>query len=185
MPSTMGAAANATSATAVGSLRVASSPRGAAKVALALTIALLLMAGCRQRTIYHHYCATPVEGWEMIDTLTYTVDTLTQTDNYAIELGVRTSQAVGYPFQTLWIEVRQVWYTPGGALEQRCDTLACKMTNPMGDSKGQGTSMHQFCYGLDTLRLSRGTWGYLRVRHIMRRDLLPGVTDVGIRIYSP
>ena len=141
------------------------------------------IVSCTEGVIYHEYKATPVEGWEMIDTLSFRIDSIHRTGTYSIEIGVRTSEAVGYPFQTLWLEIKQNWFADSICQMFRCDTLSCKLALPDGGQMGNGIGMRQYHFDLDTVHLSKGMNGHIRLRHLMRRNILPGVSDIGVKIY--
>ena len=118
-----------------------------------------------------------MEGWESKDTLTFSIDSLTMEDTYVLSLGIRT--AVNYPFQSLWVVVKQSWNTP---LRQRIDTVACVTHDTHGNALGKGVARSQQLMAVDTLQLPIGARGTISIRHIMRRDLLPGISDVGIEL---
>jgi len=62
------------------------------------------------------------------------------------------------------------------------DTLYCSLTDREGDVSGKGVSVYQYTFPVDTFQLHRGARGTITIHHIMRRNLLPGVSDVGIRL---
>ena len=67
---------------------------------------LLIVVGCGQRRV-ETYCfrATPVDGWETTDSLVFPIDTVHQAGRYRLSIGVRTSAANPYPFQTLALSI--------------------------------------------------------------------------------
>lgn len=138
-------------------------------------VAAALLASCEERPVDYVYRSTPLGGWEPKDTLFFPTDTVRRSGRYAFSLGVRTSAA--FPFQSLWLVVKREWDRP--AL-QRLDTVVCRLTDAAGEASERGISLNQFEIPVDTIRLDAGATGRVTVRHIMRRDLLPGVSDVGI-----
>lgn len=144
---------------------------------LALPMLIGLLTACHTPPAYHNYRSVPVEGWESKDTLTFSIDSLTTEDTYVLSLGIRT--AANYPFQSLWVVVKQSWGTP---LRQRIDTVACVTHDPHGNALGKGVARSQQSLAVDTLQLPVGAKGIISIRHIMRRDLLPGISDVGIEL---
>lgn len=148
------------------------------RIPLALLLAASIivgMAACDSVPVSYAYRSTPVNGWEPKDTLSFPIDTIGRTGRYAMSVGVRTTAL--FPFQSLWLVVKQQWHqTSAGKL----DTVVCRFTNTTGDPANHGLSLNQFEFPFDTLHLQRGDRGHITVRHIMRRDILPGVSDIGI-----
>lgn len=147
-------------------------------VAAALLTATLLTA-CRPRPATYAFSSVPVDGWERGHVLTFPIDTLGSAGTYRLDVCLRTSTARPYPFRTLWLEVRR---QPGDSDRVYTDTLACNLVNAKGDPDGRGVSLLQYDFALDTLSLPAGTTGTISVRHIMSRDILQGISDVGIRL---
>lgn len=144
---------------------------------VALPMFIALLTACHTPPAYHNYRSVSVEGWESKDTLAFSIDSLPTEGTYVLSLGVRT--AVNYPFQSLWVVVKQSWSTP---LRQRIDTVACTTHDNHGNALGTGVARNQQLFAVDTLQLPIGARGTIGIRHIMRRDLLPGVSDVGIEL---
>lgn len=140
---------------------------------------LLIVVGCGQRRV-ETYCfrATPVDGWETTDSLVFPIDTVHQAGRYRLSIGVRTSAANPYPFQTLALSITTRLQ---GKKAQR-DTALCSLTDKDGDVNGQGVSLYQYAFPVSELHLEKGQTGTITVQHLMRRNLLPGVANVGIRL---
>ena len=51
-----------------------------------------------------------------------------------------------------------------------------------GNVEGKGVSYYQYDFPLSTLRLEKGDSLALVVRHAMKREILPGISDVGIML---
>ncbi len=150
----------------------------------ALTAALLLLTlatfcACVRRSTMYEYRPTPVDGWEQSDTLRFHADTVRRGGVYALTLGVRSSRVVPYPFQTLWLVVRQQWHNPD---YRRTDTVECRLALPNGDDPGHGVTVGQYVCPVTTLQVREGASADFTVTHFMRRELLPGITDVGLRL---
>lgn len=139
-------------------------------------LASLLMASCYSGTIYDKYNHTPLTGWEKNDTLSFEVPKLTEAGTYQPQLGLRINGA--YPFMSLTLIVEQTVYPSKRVVT---DTLDCKLINRKGISTGQGISYYQYNYPLHTLELASGDSLRIRVRHDMKREILPGISDIGIK----
>lgn len=146
---------------------------------VAIALVGLLLAACTHRPVAYEYRSTPVEGWEPGDSLHFRIDTLRQSADYVLTLGLRSSSAVPYPFQSVWLVVTQQWHNPERTLR---DTVECRLTSPDGDVEGTGVSIYQVEQPLRQLRLTEGSWADITIIHCMRREVLPGITNVGIRL---
>lgn len=144
---------------------------------LAVGLLVSALAGCQRAPQAYEYHATPVEGWEPGDTLSFRVDSVARAGNYRLSVGVRTSAAHPFPFRVLWLEVKQRWPEAGAS---RTDTLPCRLVTEEGNLAGRGVSLYQYSFPVCTLSLPQGAHGRVTVRHIMRSEMLPGVSDVGI-----
>lgn len=98
-------------------------------------------------------------------------------DKYATMLGLRVSEA--YPFQSLTLIVEQTVFP-----EKRTtrDTLNCQIYDPKGTIKGQGINYFQYHYLVSERNLKEGDSLHITVRHDMRREIIPGVADIGIKL---
>lgn len=138
---------------------------------------LLTLTACHESTVYYHYEHTPVAGWEKNDTLTFRTEPVATTGQYAEEVGVRISG--DYPFMSLNLIVDQLVLP---AHTTRSDTLTCRLIDELGNAKGNGISHYQYLFPLTTLSLSEGDRLHIAVRHDMKREILPGISDIGIRL---
>lgn len=148
------------------------------RVLIALTAAFVLtLSSCYKNKVYNNYHHTQIAGWEKNDTLYFDIPPLTRPGTYAMRLGLRTNNA--YPFMGLSLIVESTVY-PGKA--ERSDTLNCSLVDSNGNVKGQGVSFYQFNYHVTTLQLHSGDSLHVMVRHDMKREILPGISDVGIEL---
>ncbi len=138
-----------------------------------------LLCACGRGDAAFEYLPTPVEGWEQSDTLRFHTDTVRRGGVYELTLGVRTSQSTPYPFQTLWLVVRQQWHSPDSL---RTDTVECRLATANGDDTGHGVSISQHIFPIAEFQVPEGASADITVTHFMRRELLPGITDVGVRL---
>jgi gliding motility-associated lipoprotein GldH len=142
--------------------------------AVIATLALLL-TGCIGKTVYHHYEHTPAAGWEREDTLTFAVAPMKQHGVVQRAIGLRTTS--DFPFRSVSLVVEQVTY-PSGVF--RRDTVECTLADAEGRSLGDGISLKQQNFPLPDISLNEGDSLSVAIRHIMRLDPLPGITDVGL-----
>ena len=146
--------------------------------ALCLGLPAALAAGCRRDAAAYQYGNVSVDGWDSGDTVVLCVPPLEQGGVFAMQLGLRTSNTVPYPFRELWLTVKQEWASG----QTFADTLQCTLATPAGDASGKGVALNQYEFALPMRQLAKGDSARICINHIMRQDLLPGITDVGIRL---
>lgn len=140
-------------------------------------ITITLLASCIGNKVYDQYDHTPIAGWEKNDTLLFSIPPMQQDALYHSDLLLRISQS--YPFMSLTLIVDQtVW--PSRAT--RTDTLKCRLINSDGKSNGQGLSYYQYSFPVSNMHLHKGDSLQISVRHNMKREILPGVSDIGIQL---
>ncbi len=137
----------------------------------------LFLAGCNSNTAYNHYEHTPVAGWERNDTLFFDAGPIISSGQYVEEVGLRINGE--YPFTGLNLVVEQ---TIEPSHERHSDTLCCSLISEHGVAKGRGISNYQYIFHLTTLKLEQGDKLRVAVRHDMKREILPGIADIGVRL---
>lgn len=140
-----------------------------------LTIAIGLTS-CDRKTIYYHYEHAPVNGWEKNDALSFDISPVS-VGTYREELGLRIDKS--YPFMGLCLVIKQT-ILPSGYVHS--DTLNCNLIDEDGNNKGPGLSYYQYNFHVNTLRLQEGDSLNITVKHNMKREIMPGIVDVGIRL---
>lgn len=143
---------------------------------IVLTMALLCGA-CTGERVYDHYNHTPIAGWDKVDTLIFNVPPMLSDGRYDTNLGLRINKS--YPFMSLTLIVEQTIY-PGR--KTYTDTLVCKLIGDDGSIKGQGISSYQYRYHVSELMLHAKDSLHITVRHNMMREILPGISDIGISL---
>ena len=143
-------------------------------IAVGLCATLLLM-GCIEKTVYYHYEHTPMTGWEREDTLTFGVPPMTQRAVVQRYVGLRT--AVNYPYSKISMVVEQ---TTLPSNRHRRDTVHCTLVDSDGKNLGHGLSMRQQEFPLPDISLNEGDSLSVTIHHIMSRETLTGISDVGL-----
>jgi len=140
-------------------------------------VVAMVTTACDNHTVYYHYEHTLADGWDRTDTLHYQITSLPADGDYEAEVGVRINR--DYPFQNVGVIVditsictRQAWN----------DTLNCIVRDPDGDVEGQGISQYTALFPLKHLHLQQGDTLNVSIHHHMRREVLQGVTDVGVKL---
>ena len=135
----------------------------------------VLFVGCDSKTVYSHYEHTPQEGWEKNDTLFFEVPPVKVAGIYQEEIGIRTD--IGFPFQSLALNVAQDVLPQG---EHYQTTKNCVLYDETGKERGSGISRFQTVIYLTDVKLNEGESMRIYITHNMRRELMSGVSDIGI-----
>lgn len=138
------------------------------------------MGACTGGKVYDHYEHTLVAGWDRADSLSFSVPPVAVDGRYATALGLRISSA--YPYRELALVVRQTVVEGRRKARTTVDTLHCTLFSERGIVEGRGIGTYQYTFRVSELALRQGDSIHVTVSHIMRREIMPGVTDVGIEI---
>ncbi len=149
---------------------------------LILGIALVasLLSSCQERLVYDKYAHTPIAGWEKNDTLSFEIPPLAASGRYQAQLGLRITGA--YPFMGLTLIVEQTIYPDKEKEWEKTDTIQCDLIDDNGITKGQGISYYQYDFPINIYRLSEKDSIHVTVRHDMKREILPGISDIGLKL---
>ena len=137
----------------------------------------MTLMSCDNNTVFNHYESTPVRGWERNDTLTFNIAPLQETSLYMEDIGVRITGE--YPFKGLSLIVEQTVYPSNTMIT---DTLNCNLVDDIGHAHGKGINHYQYQFPLTTLKLNKGESVHVAIRHCMKREILPGITDIGLKL---
>lgn len=153
-----------------------------------LVVVAAVFTSCGRNTIYYKYAETPEAGWEKNDSLTFDVPPVVRPGDYDTFVGIRLDGK--YPFKTLHLVVERSVYGKTGKDGNRwsfkfhdSQSVDCRMYNDNGTSAGRGIGYIQY----ETLvnmpcSLAPGDSIHYTVRHNMKRSILPGIADVGIKL---
>lgn len=141
---------------------------------IAIAIVMATMVGCTGNKVYSHYQHTLISGWEKNDILTFSVPSLKESGTYSPELMLRINGS--YPFMGVTMIVEQKKFP---SQETRIDTLKCSLIDDKGNTKGQGLSYYQYSFPIEPMQLAAGNSLQVSIRHNMKREILPGISDVG------
>ena len=123
------------------------------RISLVAVVALLATA-CTHETFFHSYRHIAPNGWRYTDTLEFLLPPAPQTEAYALSVGLRIDAC--FPYQSL--------------------TLVVETT--LG---GSGVNLLQFETPAGHLQLREGQQARVRIYHIMSRETMPHIHDVGLR----
>ena len=136
---------------------------------------LVSVVSCDRSYVCNSYQPVPVEGWESQDTITLLLDTVYHGGSYNVSVGIRSTHL--YPYQCLWLLAELELNSPDTLI---IDTLVCNITDAEGNFIGKGLSVYDNVYPMATINCKKGQSGRMRLRHIMRLNPLPGISDVGV-----
>ncbi|MCD8303386.1 MAG: gliding motility lipoprotein GldH [Prevotellaceae bacterium] len=150
------------------------------RVRLVVALACFLLAACGkggEHVALHHYVNPHGEGWSAQDTLHYSLPPVNATADYELSLGMRVGNL--FPYAGVWMVADLSLHNPERQLR---DTLYFVTMQEGGMPQGTGINMQQSEQRLLSVRLTEGQSGDIAVYHIMRRETLPSVLDVGVKL---
>lgn len=147
------------------------------KTRIVLAAFSVVMASCTKNTIYNEYRHTPITGWEKNDTLFFDIPPVLEEGTYSEDIGLRINGA--FPFTGLCLIVEQRMKK---AQLIKTDTIMCKLIDKDGSVKGHGISSFQYQFHVSNMELKKGESLRFCIRHNMKREILPGISDIGLSI---
>lgn len=144
-------------------------------VSVVMTAAVAV--SCATDTVYYSYAHTPVAGWEKNDTLTFNIPGMAAPGTYSQQVGLRMTSA--FPFTSISLIVEQRIMPRGKVLT---DTIKCPITDIRGNFLGDGISSFQYMFPLREVTLNKKDSIHVSIRHNMKREILPGVSDIGLKM---
>lgn len=144
---------------------------------LPIVIVAMAFASCNGRKVYDRFEHTPLLGWERNDTVTFHVPAVEEDGKYSLVLNLRTDNS--FPFTNITMIVNR-YVSPSGL--HSADTLKCQLANHRGQSLGKGINLYQYSFRISSEQLAKGDSLSVTVNHNMMREILPGVSDVGLTI---
>lgn len=145
-------------------------------IGLLLTVAVGI-ASCDRKVIYTHYEPAHISGWDKNDSLSFDIPTIKQSGFYRQDMGLRILN--DFPFQTLSLVIKQTIHPSG---YQYLDTVNCVVFDRQGRPKGSGISYYQYHFHFKTVRLLEGDSLHVSIMHNMKREIMPGISDVGLQM---
>ena len=141
-------------------------------------LSLFLLASCQQKR-YNTFHYTPVSAceWEKDSVVTVSVDTVKDSGIY--QMNVETRISYGFPYQYLWLQISTEMHRP---YRRSSDTLKCRIADERGLYQGSGLVLFGKKHFLKEVYLRKGQYGTVQIRHIMRRNPLPGISDIGLSV---
>ncbi|MBQ0074392.1 MAG: gliding motility lipoprotein GldH [Prevotella sp.] len=146
-------------------------------IAVSILMAICLFASCSNDTVYHHYENIDAEGWYAMDSITFHVDSVPATGEYITFLCLRMTSK--YPYRNFAALVSQ-YNLPMQQLSRRMVTTTVQSEE--GVMQGKGQNLYTYEIPVFKRHINKDDSLRIVVRHRMRRETIPGLMDVGIKI---
>ena len=92
-----------------------------------------------------------------------------------MDLGLRINDS--YPFTSLTLIIQKTYFP---SMTISSDTIRCRLRDEKGVPRRQGVSYYQYTFPIAELQLQYDDSIQVTVRHDMKREMLPGIGDIGI-----
>lgn len=135
----------------------------------------LLTIACQRGTLLHSFQPIPHETWGMRDTLSFDVDSL-GAKNAKLFVCLRLTHQ--YLFRSMWVVVER----SGKKCPLQRDSIHIPVMTDDGTSMGAGVNLIQIEHPVGSIVCNDSL--RLRLYPIMRREQLPGVCDVGVKVIA-
>ncbi len=148
----------------------------------ALSFLFITLTACDESVLYHTYRSVDPHGWRNTDTLDFEVPCIQEDTPCQLALALRYNER--FPYESLWMAVEclitdTLPLSPPMVIR---DTVECELLNPQTLRTEAGIHLYQYCTPFDTLSLKDGQTIRIRCGHLMRRENIPGISDVGMLI---
>ena len=140
-------------------------------------IVCLALVGCTKGTLIHRYETVGQQGWERTDTLVFALPEVATQGQHRLTVSLRYDNT--FPYEGIWLVVEGHLKDPS---QQWRDTVYFATADEEGTPLGHGVSLMQNDVVVRDFQLSEGQSGSLRLWHIMHREVMPEIRDVGIKI---
>ena len=150
---------------------------------IALMVIAIGATSCSDPRTYDHYKSVSLQGWSRKDTLTFDIPRQWE-GNYQLDLCLRAAQTYPYRNISMIIERKVIYYRQRKKREKTYnDTSNCEIINDKGILVGQkGITSTEIRQAITSFRLNRNDSMHVTIHHIMNRESLPGISNVGVRL---
>lgn len=137
----------------------------------------LAVSACGHEDWFHTYRQIPAAVWAKADTLAFELPAVPDSGFYDFSVEMRTT--ADFPYTGLKIAALTV---VGEAVPERRDTVDAPVQSATGAPLGEGLTLRHHESPLFRLFLPAGERPVLRLFHLMRREDIPGITAVGLKV---
>jgi gliding motility-associated lipoprotein GldH len=138
----------------------------------------LLLNSCDNNRVFESYAPVPQEGWHKDSLLNYTLSIKDTSLNHNLYFNIRNS--IDYSYSNIWLFVS---ITPPQGTTYT-DTIEFSLASQSGKWFGKGHGKfrdNQLEYRKNIFFPTAGDFKF-EIQHGMRKELLTGINDVGIRV---
>lgn len=144
---------------------------------LLILLIVPLFAACNNGTLLYTYQPVEDHTWGVRDTFVFDVPPMSSEADCRTHVNLRLGSR--FPYRSLWVVLEQQWLSP--TLYKR-DTLELQLTDAAGVPFVHGGVYQQIEETADAVHLVEGQHGRLRLWHIMRKENVPEVWNIGVRL---
>jgi len=141
-----------------------------------------ILTSCQNNSYYYQSQTVSDLGWSINQTLTFK-DSIPSSAPEIMHFEINPRHTNLYPYQNIWLYIR----TKCSDGATRMDSVNLKLSEPNGRWIGTGWgSLYNISYPLADLRIKKTTskrWFKIDIQHGLRDNQLPGIEDIGIRLY--
>lgn len=150
---------------------------------IVLMITIMSTTSCNDPRTYDQYRGVSLQGWLRNDTLTFDISRQWE-GNYQLDLCLRAARTYPYRNISMIIERKVINYKQRKKQERTYnDTVNCEIVNDKGTLVGQkGITSTEIRQPITSFQLNRNDSLHVTIHHIMSRESVPGISDVGIRL---
>lgn len=135
------------------------------------------LSACDNKKVYDVFVHTPLAGWEKNDSLVFNIPKIKDAGEYTLSLQMRTNN--DFPFMKVVLIADQTTIPEGTT---HSDTIVCNLTDNKGRSLGTGINIYQYRFPVNSNRYNAGDSLRITIRHDMKREILPGISDIGMTL---
>ncbi|MCF0256076.1 gliding motility lipoprotein GldH [Bacteroides heparinolyticus] len=139
-----------------------------------------LWTACDRQTVYHAFQPLPSKGWQRTDTLFFKAEVNDSLTLYRLSVEVRNRN--NYPYQNLNLSV---CCTPPDSVPLPADTLQLTLADKTGAWQGNGWGgLYLTDFPAGNIRIGKPGTYLFKISHTLPDSILPGINDVGIRLWK-
>ena len=139
-------------------------------------LSLLFLSGCTGNVAYNKYEGIPTRGWLRADTMKFEAE-IRDSATYESFIAMRIDNS--FPYVGLSVIVEQSILHGKDKPKILRDTVNCELIDKHGNIKGSGLSRFQYEFPVTDIALSPDDKVTTKIYHIMNKDTIPSVTEVG------
>lgn len=135
----------------------------------------LCLTDCSEQVLFHEFKHLQNEEWNRADTLEYLLPDSTAAGEYDFSVSLRLTPR--FPFRELWIAVDTELSNP---MQRLRDTIRIGFEKEKMNLFVNGVNLSQVDCPVGKIKLENGQSGKVRLFHLMSRETLPCIHDVGV-----